>query len=139
MNISVSMRTKLNEHETIWENNQEWSINDFVRIFVLVLCLWFCASLNEIYRVETKDNWRFEKPTLWGNTKISGSIKLEKPEWGKKPFVCKYILNTAGMFGYSYPVFCINWTSGKGNFSLLLRNIMIESYTSIRKVSSPLP
>ena len=55
MNISVSVRTKLNEHETIWENNQEWSINDFVRIFVLVLCLWFCASLNEIYRVETKD------------------------------------------------------------------------------------
>lgn len=115
-NEYFSVRTKLKEHETIWENNQEWSINDFVRIFVLVLYLWFCASLSEICRIETKArkvHWRLEKPTLWGNTKISGSIKLEKKkkqEWSKKPFVSKYIVNTAGMFGYSYPVFCINWT-----------------------------
>ena len=112
MNISVLVRTTLNEHETIWENNQEWSINDFVRIFVLVLYLWFCAFLKyEGLKQKQEKLIGGLRNQLWGNTKISGSIgKKKKQEWGKKPFVSKYIVNTAGMFGYSYPVFCINWT-----------------------------
>ena len=79
MNISVLVRTTLNEHETIWENNQEWSINDFVRIFVLVLYLWFCASLKyEGLKQKQEKLIGGLRNQLWGNTKISGSIKLGK-------------------------------------------------------------